>query len=212
MCGPAPCWLKEEIMSTAVSMNTGSTLKQALNTTQATESSATDQVSSASPAAKAKAQLNASIVQASLTVSISAGNEPMSLLYQSALTSINEELKADFGEDAIQQAASQDNTPEGTASRIVSLSTAFYDAFKQQNPGQDSDTSLQNFMDTISSGVEKGFKEARDILQGLGVLGGDIAANIDKTYALVQQGYADFKVSMQGPGQDATLGASEQNT
>jgi hypothetical protein len=199
-------------MSTAVSMNTGSALKQALNTTQASESPATDQVSNASPAAKAKAQLNAAIVQASLTVSISAGNEPMSLLYQSALTSINESLKADFGEDAIQQAASQDNTPEGTASRIVSLSTAFYDAFKQQNPDQDSATSLQNFMDKISSGVEKGFKEARDILQGLGVLGGDIAANIDKTYALVQQGYADFKASILGTGQDAAQDTAKAGT
>jgi hypothetical protein len=189
-------------------MNTGSTLKQATAAAQAAGSSASDQVDNASPAAKAKAQLNASIVQASLTVSISAGNEPMSLVYQSALTGINEALKADFGEDAIQQAASQDNTPEGTASRIVALSTAFYDAFKQQNPEQDSDTSLQNFMDTISSGVEKGFKEARDILQGLGVLGGDIAANIDKTYELVQKGYADFKASIQGSADSETKSAS----
>jgi hypothetical protein len=198
-------------MSNPVSINTGSTLKQATGAAQAAGSSATgqvaNQVANTSPAAKARAQLNASIVQASLTVSISAGNEPMSLVYQSALTGINEALKADFGDDAIQQAASQDNTPEGTASRIVALSTAFYDAFKQQNPDQDSDTSLQNFMDTISSGVEKGFKEARDILQGLGVLGGDIAANIDKTYELVQKGYADFKASMQGPAKGDTQNA-----
>ena len=34
--------------------------------------------------------------------------------------------------------------------------------------------------------------KARGVLEGLKVLNGDIASNIDKTYALVQQGYADF--------------------
>jgi hypothetical protein len=87
---------------------------------------------------------------------------------------------------------SQDNTPEGTASRIVSLSTAFYDAYKRQNPGQDEEVLLNKFVDTLKKGVDQGFGEARDVLQGLKVLGGDIASNIDKTYELVQKGYADF--------------------
>ncbi|WP_395406459.1 DUF5610 domain-containing protein [Pseudoduganella sp. UC29_106] len=47
-------------------------------------------------------------------------------------------------------------------------------------------------MDTIKGGVEQGFKEARDILQGLNVLGGDVAANIDKTYELVMKGFDSF--------------------
>lgn len=150
-----------------------------------------------SPAAKARLQLNASIMQASLTVSISAQDAPLALVYKSALTGINEALKSDFGDDAVQNAASQDNTPEGTAGRIVSMSTGFYEAYKAQHPGQDDATSLQNFMSSIQSGVEKGFKEARQILQGLGVLSGDVASNIDKTYALVQKGFADFKAAHQ---------------
>ncbi len=44
----------------------------------------------------------------------------------------------------------------------------------------------------IRGGFEKGFKEAQDVLEGLKVLGGDVAAGIDKTFALVMQGYDDF--------------------
>ncbi len=42
------------------------------------------------------------------------------------------------------------------------------------------------------------FKEASDILSGLNVLNGDIASNIDKTYDLVQKGYADFEAAQSG--------------
>ncbi len=146
-----------------------------------------------SVASKAKAELNASIVQASLSVSISSSNDQMSVVLKTALTGINEALKKDgFGDDAIQNAMSQDNTPEGTAGRIVSLSTGFFEAYKQQHPGEDEGELLNKFMDTIKSGMERGFKEARDVLDGLKALNGDIASNIDKTYALVQKGYADF--------------------
>jgi len=145
-----------------------------------------------SPAAQSHAQLNTAIVQASLTVALNSSNEPLALVLKTALTGINEALAPQQGANAIEQAQSQDNTPEGTASRIVALSTAFYDAYRQQHPGGDEDTTLQNFVSTLQRGVDQGFKEARDILGGLQVLKGDIASNIDKTYALVQQGYADF--------------------
>lgn len=141
---------------------------------------------------RSKLQLNAAILQASMNVSISSQNDPLALVYKSAITSINEALQADFGDDAVQNAASQDNSAEATANRIVSLSTGFFEAFKKQNPGMDNDAALEKFMGTISGGMEKGFSEARDILKGLNVLQGDIAGNIDKTYELVQKGYADF--------------------
>jgi len=145
-----------------------------------------------SPSAQSHAQLNTAIVQASLTVALNSSNEPLALVLKTALTGINEALAPQLGPNAIEQAQSQDNTPEGTASRIVALSTAFYDAYRQQHPGGDEETTLQNFVSTLQRGVDQGFKEARDILGGLQVLKGDIASNIDKTYALVQQGYADF--------------------
>lgn len=141
---------------------------------------------------KLQSQLNTAIVQSSLSVSISSGNEPLALLYKSAISSLNETLQADFGENAIQNAAGQDNSPEATAQRIVQLSTGFFEAYKQQHPGEDDSATLKKFMDTIKGGFEQGFKEASDILGGLKVLNGDIASNVQKTYDLVQKGYADF--------------------
>ena len=156
---------------------------------------------------RSRLQLNAAIMQASLNVSIGAQNDPLALLYKSAITSINEALQGQYGDDAIQNAASQDNSAEATASRIVSLSTGFFEAYKKQHPGQDDDVALTKFMDTISGGMEKGFKEARDILDGLKVLQGDIAGNIDKTHALVQKGYADFIAAHSSKKDDAAAPA-----
>ena len=162
-----------------------------------------------SVATKAKADLNASIVQASLSVSISSSNDQMSVVLKTALTGINEALKKDgYGDDAIQNASSQDNTPEGTAGRIVSLSTGFFEAYKQQHPGEDEGALLNKFMDTIKSGMERGFSEARDVLKGLNALNGDISSNIDKTYELVQKGYADFIAANQPKSDTAAAGTT----
>jgi hypothetical protein len=155
--------------------------------------------STASLRTQAKTQQNASILQASLDASIQSKNQPLALLLKSAIAGINELLKPQFGDDAIQAAASQDNTPDGTAGRIVSLSTAFLDAFKEQHKGENADDLLTNFMATIRSGFEKGAKEAQEILKGMGVLNGDIASNIDKTLVLVRQGYADFEAAQRNP-------------
>ena len=164
--------------------------------------------STMSVTAKAKSQYNAAIVQASLSVALNTSNEPLALVFKTALTGINEALKDQYGDNAIQNAVSQDNTPDGTASRIVSLSTAFYDAFKQQHPGEEGNAVLQNFLDTLKKGVDQGFKEARGILDGLKVLNGDIASNIDKTYELIQQGFADFAASHQAGAAASASGAN----
>lgn len=148
-----------------------------------------------STSVESRAQLNTSIIKATLVVSINSQNEPLALLLKSAITGINDVLEAEFGENAIQNAVGQDNTPEGTAGRIVSLSTGFFEAFKQQRVGEDEAEVLKKFMETIRSGFERGYNEARDILEGLRVLSGDIASNIEKTYELVQQGYADFEAA-----------------
>ena len=158
---------------------------------------------------EARVQLNASIVTASFDVAISSGNEPLALLYKSAINSINDILKPTLGENAIQNAANQDNTAEGTAGRIVSISTGFYEAFKRQHPGENEADVLTNFMATIKSGFERGYQEASDILQGLGVLDGDIKSGIEKTFKLVQQGYADFEAAQRSLLANATAATAQ---
>lgn len=145
--------------------------------------------------ANAQSQLNAAIVQASFDTAISSKNEPLALLLKTAITGINEALKPTLGDNAIQNAMSQDNSPEATADRIVSMSTGFLAAYKSQHPEQNDQQALSSFMETIRGGFEKGYKEATDLLKGLGVFNGDVASGVEKTYSLVQKGYAAFEAS-----------------
>jgi len=161
----------------------------------ADSSSVQSSKSTAATPVDAKTQQNAAILQASLDVSLQSKNQPLALLLKSAIDGINEMLKPQFGNNAIQAAASEDNTPTGTAGRIVSLSTGFYEAFKQQHPGENAGDVLTKFMATIRSGFEKGAKEAQGILDSMGVLNGDIASNIDKTLQLVRTGYDNFEAA-----------------
>ena len=140
-----------------------------------------------------RADLNQKILQSSLTVSIQSGEKSQELLFRSAIDKLNELLVPDLGENAIQNAAAnQDNSPEATAGRIVSISTGMFELYAKQHPDEDKDQLATKFVDLIRGGFEKGFKEASDVLQGLGVLNGDVQSGIQKTYELVQKGFNDF--------------------
>lgn len=141
-----------------------------------------------------KQALNASILKASAEVSLSAGNHSMSLLFKSAIEHLNEVLAPEFGDNAIQAAAESgmDFSPQATADRIVSMSTAFFGRYAENHPEKDMETALNDFVKLIGGGIDKGFAEARQILDGLKVLEGDIASNVDKTYELVQAGLKAF--------------------
>jgi len=165
-----------------------------------------------------KQQFNASILQASLAVSISSQNDPLALVYKSAIENINQILKPQLGDNAIQNAASQDNSPEATAGRILSFIKSAFQMFSlgssAQSPGganntdgsstdgTDQNAAFDNFMSLIQKGVDQGFSEARGILSGLNVLNGDIASNIDKTYDILKKGIADFIASIKNPTSD----------
>ncbi len=103
-------------------------------------------------------------MSASTMVTIASKNDPMPLVYKSAINAINEALKSGSGTDALQKAAGGDNSPEGTADRIVSMATGFLGEYQKQHPNEDSTTALNNFMNEIRSGFEKGFAEAGNIL------------------------------------------------
>ncbi|GAB3247964.1 DUF5610 domain-containing protein [Chitinimonas naiadis] len=133
----------------------------------------------------------------SFSASITEGDNYYNLLFQATYESISSSLQLDTSTTAVQPPTTPDDSqidvsPEATAKRILDMSTGFLELFKKQHPGEDEATVLKNFMDTIGSGIEQGFKEARGILDGLGVLKGDIAGNIDKTWDLVQSGLKDF--------------------
>ncbi|WP_114326477.1 DUF5610 domain-containing protein [Candidatus Colwellia aromaticivorans] len=144
--------------------------------------------------AQAKKEQNSAIVRSQMDVSLKMGNEPMALLYKTALAAINEALDPTQESKPIQTAYDNqvDVSPEATATRIVSLATGFFPAFQQQNTDIAPEESLDKFMAIISGGIETGFKDARDILESLSVLDGKIATDIDSTYDLVQEGLKHF--------------------
>ena len=146
--------------------------------------------------AAAKKEFNASIIQSAIDVN-SASSSPQSLVLKTALEGINDRLKQTMGEDnftSIQDAydSGLDVSAEATASRIVSLSTAFFGSYQEQHPELSLDEALTQFTDVIRGGIDTGFDEARDILKGLNALDDDIATTIDSTYDLVQEGLDAF--------------------
>jgi len=169
---------------------------------QAQEAQAPTPAGSTSPGSL-RSQQNAQILQASMDVSIQSGNASLTLLYRTAIDRINEFLAPEFGPNAIATAEAPDNSPEATAGRILSLSTAFFDAFAAQGKNKDKapDALAREFVDLIRGGFERGFGEAKDILSGLNVLGEDspIEQGINQTYALVMKGYDDFLASKLAP-------------
>jgi hypothetical protein len=222
--------------ATAPAQTTATTPNTNTNTTTGTATSASTQtdnstkLSGAAAIAASQQQLNVAIVQSALTVSLSSKSDPLTVVYKSAIANLNEQLKPTLGDNAIQNAASQDNSPAGTAGRIVSLSTGLFQLYKQSFPGEDESTVLDRFMKVIQGGIDTGFSEARGVLGGLGVLdkpagppsadGTTIGNNIDATYKLVTQGLADFMaatkakiaaesaVTGQADGTTATNGSS----
>lgn len=141
--------------------------------------------------------MNQAILSAQEQVTISSGDKPMQLLYRTAIDAINQELQAsgDMAFQPLQQQEQVDYSPEATAGRIVDFATKFFATYQQQNTAQSPEDQLNGFMDIIGGAIDKGFAEARNILDKLHVLDGDIANGVDATYRHVQQGLQAFRDS-----------------
>lgn len=179
-------------MATNVASSPSITAAERINQASGSGSANPVRISTAGFEAEQRATQNGQILEASLQVSLQSGNNSQALLFRAAIAKINELLAPTQGPDALQNALGEDNSAEGTAARILSLSTAFFDSYAAQSPDKDPETLVRNFVDVIRGGFERGYQEAADILQGLGVLNGEVASGIERTYALVQQGLDDF--------------------
>jgi hypothetical protein len=148
-----------------------------------------------------KQKLNATIMENQLKLSTGEDDNSMKLLYKTALEGINSELEAEFGPNAAEKikASGVDTSPEATADRIVGFATAFYQKYSEQNPDMPEEERLDKFLALVGGGVDKGFEDARGILDGLGVLEGKISDDIDSTYSLIQEGFAKFREMILNP-------------
>ncbi|MDR2112685.1 MAG: DUF5610 domain-containing protein [Candidatus Accumulibacter sp.] len=182
-------------------MSTLSALASATNSAaqQAREKPETTRTGNPANAAALKQQLNVRILEASAKVSLTAGNQPQALVFRSAIDRINELLGPELrgpepgaGAGALPEVAAQDNSAEATSGRILSISTGFYESYAKQHAGEDPEAIAKNFVSLIRGGFEKGFGEARNILEGMNVFNGEVQSGVMKTYDLVQKGYDDF--------------------
>ncbi|OUS11478.1 hypothetical protein A9Q89_08325 [Gammaproteobacteria bacterium 53_120_T64] len=155
--------------------------------------------------------LDAAIINSHLSLSTGDTDKALTLLLKTAIEGINAELEPTLGANALQTAVDGglDVSPEATAERIVSLSTAFLPAYLDANPNLDFETAVNQFVDVISGGIDQGFAEAREILGGLQVLEGDIASNIDATYELVQDKLASFVENLNASQKPAEVSAGQ---
>ncbi|TXH94810.1 MAG: hypothetical protein E6Q75_11595 [Rheinheimera sp.] len=166
--------------------------------------------------AENRRQLNQTILDNQLSLSLQSDNKAMNLLYRAISDAVEKRMAAQDpqgADDSTEATAetglnktysNEDTSPQATADRIVSFATNFYQAFREQNPELNDKDGLEQFMQEIGKGIDQGFADARDILTGLKKLEGKVADDIDETYNLIQQGLQDFRERMQQPKDQAT--------
>ena len=149
-------------------------------------------------AAEQRQAQNIAILRADEQVSLRSNNDSLALLYKAAIEGINAELEPVMGENAAQKIYDEgiDTSPQATADRIVAFATAFYSRYKELNPAETEQQTLDNFMALITPGVEKGFADAKDILTNLKVYEGELESAVDSTFELVKKGLAAFREKM----------------
>lgn len=98
-------------------------------------------------------------------------------------------------------------TPDKVADRISDFVASGLAAAKSRGA---SDERLQQMYDAAVKGVEKGFKEARDILDNLKVLQGDIKAMVDETEVKTFDALAKIAPGSREATAQAVLGAAER--
>lgn len=97
-----------------------------------------------------------------------------------------------------------DYTPEKVADRIL----GFVEQRLQSEAAAGADPAkLDKLLSQARDGVEKGFAEARKILDGMGVLSGQVASDVDDTYGRIQSGLDDLGKRLVADGSQATSGS-----
>lgn len=174
---------------------------QASKATETSEKTEDKKLSGYESSQMNKQKLNATIMENQLKLSTGDDDNSMKLLYKTALEGINSELEAEFGPNAAEKIKNSgvDTSPQATADRIVGFATAFYQKFSEQNPDMPEEERLDKFIALVGGGVDKGFEDARGILDGLGVLNGKVSDDIDSTYSLIQDGFAKFREMILNP-------------
>lgn len=129
-------------------------------------------------------------------LSINAKSNPTELILQSAMEKISAMFAPHLADGSIQRAveSGQNMSPEATADRIISFATRLIGRAEasQADLSPEEQQSREQLFNNIQIGIERGFEQARDILEGLKALNGDVKVTVDDTYNQVQKGLSDL--------------------
>jgi len=171
------------------------------NTDKTSTEAAKDKPSASEFSQANRQELNQTILQNQLEISLKSDNKSMSLLYKTITASIEKRLADDDSVKAAPEKTNankpysqdQDTSPQATADRIVAFATNFYANYRERNQDLSEEAAMDDFMAKIGGGIDQGFADAKDILKGLQQLEGKVASDIDETYELIQQGLQSFR-------------------
>jgi hypothetical protein len=132
------------------------------------------------------------------TVSVSFDDlyKSLSLTARKVIDQLNQLLQPTLP-GGIQSLKPEDTTSEATADRIVTQVTALFSSYAKRHPELEGEELLNGFMTTIRSGVNQGYDEAFEILDGLGAFGFDgVQSGVEKTKELIDQKLAAYEAEM----------------
>jgi len=124
------------------------------------------------------------------------------LLNKQIMAALNQALAKD-GAPPIQSLKADDFTPDKVADRVLKFVKNAIDL--QKVNGGDTEQ-LESLYAQAREGVEKGFGEAKDILEGMRLFEGDIKDNANQTYDLIMKGLD----ALQQGKDPAETGATQQ--
>lgn len=147
--------------------------------------------------AQIKESVNDFILESAARI-IGVNDDPLLLVLNSVIDKLNELLALPSARLAIKKSVDNGlkNTSTMMAEHIVSVATDAYNAYAEQYPDDDVSELLNQYVETVSSAIERGFNEAKDILVGLDVLQGRVADDIDAAFKLIQEELLAFAAVM----------------
>jgi len=154
---------------------------------------------------------NISSSNSSSTIGIDFSNsyKSLSIEAQEIINAINEHLKTSLPE-GVQSLTAEESTSEATANRIVSAVTGLFANYQKANSNLGTEEMLNKFMSAVKSGVDKGYQDAFEILDGLGAFKYDgVQSDIEKTIELVHEKLDSFEIEMR---KQLGLDSTEEDT
>lgn len=153
--------------------------------------------------AKMQSNADALIIETSLAknnsssdLGVNSLSKSLTLSAKEIVSKLNELLKEKFPE-GIESLKPEDVTPEKTSDNIVSGITAMFSAYAKSNEDLEPEELISRFMAAARKGVDQGYGEASNILEGLGAFEFEgVKDGIEKTKSLIEEKLKAFETSL----------------